>query len=284
MVSPTDIWAIGLPASIYHWDGTAWSQVSTPPPPFGPDVLYGLAAAASNDVWAVGSQGGGESSRILASFTGDGTAWTYVCCTSSAAGAAPAGGIGTLDDLFDVAALGNGTARVVGERMTDINPVATLFGNCTIAGCSIYPSASGVYNAISEDGVWIGGGTPNSQTLIAGPNTSAPDVGDIRDIAVVAPNSVWATGRTGIIRWDGTAWAVVPAPAPTTGTGWQAIDGVAANDVWAANGDGTLWHWDGSGWTAANLPGLTVRGIDMTGPVGWAGHHRLGQHADHPAL
>ena len=46
---------------------------------------------------------------------------------------------------------------------------------------------------------------------------------------------------------------------------------MAANDVWAANGDGTLWHWDGSGWTAANLPGLTVRGIDMTGPgAGWA--------------
>ena len=142
VVSPTDIWAIGLPASIYHWDGTAWSQVSTPPPPFGPDVLYGLAAAASNDVWAVGSQGGGSFSypRVL---HWDGTAWTYVCCTSSAAGAAPAGGIGQLDDLFDVAALGNGTARVVGERMTDINPVATLFGNCTIAGCSIYPSRIG---------------------------------------------------------------------------------------------------------------------------------------------
>jgi hypothetical protein len=107
--------------------------------------------------------------------------------------------------------------------------------------------------------------------LIVGPNSSAPDVGYITSIAVVAPNSVWAAGRQGIIRWDGTAWAVVPAPPPTTGIGWRVIDGVAANDVWAANGDGTLWHWDGSGWTAANLPGITVTGIDMTGPgAGWA--------------
>src|SRR5687768_16944581 len=62
VISTTDIWAVGsqeqsqgqLPLTlIEHWDGTQWSVVPSPNPTGGVE-LYGVSAAASDDVWAVG--------------------------------------------------------------------------------------------------------------------------------------------------------------------------------------------------------------------------------------
>lgn len=55
-VSSNDIWAVGAafePApNIWHWDGTQWSSIF----PFTL-ALFGVAAAAPGDIWAVGSNG-----------------------------------------------------------------------------------------------------------------------------------------------------------------------------------------------------------------------------------
>jgi hypothetical protein len=89
-----DIWAVGQGkgfftnqtfAKIRHWDGTRWTQklcyaasASNPPAGYegegGPDAYFtGVAAAASNNVWAVGANGSGP--MIL---HWDGRAWTAV--------------------------------------------------------------------------------------------------------------------------------------------------------------------------------------------------------------
>jgi hypothetical protein len=89
-----DIWAVGqgkgfftnqTSAKIRHWDGTRWTQklcfaasASNPPEGYegeGGSSAYftGVAAVASNDVWAVGALGSG--SMIL---HWDGQAWTAV--------------------------------------------------------------------------------------------------------------------------------------------------------------------------------------------------------------
>ena len=57
-----DAWAVGYNAEIIdedltlamHWNGTTWSQVSTPNVGAGNNILYGVAALASDNVWAVG--------------------------------------------------------------------------------------------------------------------------------------------------------------------------------------------------------------------------------------
>jgi hypothetical protein len=89
----SDIWAVGdgkgiftnqTFATIRHWDGARWSQKvcraasgSNPPQGYeggGPDAYFtGVAAAASNDVWAVGVSGSGP---IILHW--DGQAWTRV--------------------------------------------------------------------------------------------------------------------------------------------------------------------------------------------------------------
>ena len=88
-----DVWAVGdgkgiftnqTFATIRHWDGTRWTEKvcraassSNPPEGYeggGPDAYFtGVAAAASNNVWAVGVRGSGP--MIL---HWDGRAWTTV--------------------------------------------------------------------------------------------------------------------------------------------------------------------------------------------------------------
>ncbi len=59
-ISSTDAWAVGLQNSltgvvIEHWDGASWSLVSSPAFSGVNEILNGVAADASNDVWVVGS-------------------------------------------------------------------------------------------------------------------------------------------------------------------------------------------------------------------------------------
>ena len=79
-VSATDIWAVGsrvldygqyiVHLSIFeHWDGNEWTLIDTP---LG-QVVYGVEAVASNDVWAVGTTG---SQALILHW--DGAGWTSV--------------------------------------------------------------------------------------------------------------------------------------------------------------------------------------------------------------
>src|SRR5262249_41972297 len=62
-ISPTDAWAVGSTVPSIsaisstlteHWDGSKWSMVSSPNVGSFSNELLGVAAVASNDVWAVG--------------------------------------------------------------------------------------------------------------------------------------------------------------------------------------------------------------------------------------
>ena len=79
-VSATDIWAVGsrvldygqyiVHLSIFeHWNGNQWTLIDTP---LG-QVIYGVEAVASNDVWAVGTTG---SQALILHW--DGAGWTSV--------------------------------------------------------------------------------------------------------------------------------------------------------------------------------------------------------------
>jgi hypothetical protein len=74
-ISMNNVWAVGLFDNlsgdlVEHWDGTSWSVVSSPAFNGTNDVLYGISADASNDVWAVGNSNGG----LILHF--DGSSWS----------------------------------------------------------------------------------------------------------------------------------------------------------------------------------------------------------------
>jgi hypothetical protein len=64
VISANDVWAVGsgtvldeAGTATLHWNGTAWSVISSPNvTPEVDNSLAGVAAIASNDVWAVGTQ------------------------------------------------------------------------------------------------------------------------------------------------------------------------------------------------------------------------------------
>jgi hypothetical protein len=84
--APGDGWAVGTvsdPSSLasrtlaYHWDGTAWTRSPTPDPAGAadPNQLSAVAARATNDVWAAGSDTYPGASLVL---HWNGTAWRQV--------------------------------------------------------------------------------------------------------------------------------------------------------------------------------------------------------------
>ncbi len=82
---PNDVWAVGrwfqtYPYSktfAFHWNGHAWSQVSTPNGAGSSNSLDDVATLSPTNAWAVGWAGLGRSSQTLITHW-DGTAWTQV--------------------------------------------------------------------------------------------------------------------------------------------------------------------------------------------------------------
>jgi hypothetical protein len=71
---PTGGFSAHPTAVIEHWDGTRWTVVPSPNPnPQGDNGLGAVAAAAANDVWAVGEQLKGPFTEHW-----NGTSWTIV--------------------------------------------------------------------------------------------------------------------------------------------------------------------------------------------------------------
>ena len=102
---------------------------------------------------------------------------------------------------------------------------------------------------------------PCSGTVLASPNAGSGST--LADIAVVAPNDIWAVGsyevpgplwQTFILHWNGTSWSVIPSPDQAPGSNYlYGVTARAANDVWAV----------GSYTDASN----NTQGADS--PLGW---------------
>jgi WD40 repeat protein len=122
-------------------------------------------------------------------------------------------------------------------------------------------------------------------TVIPSPNVGSAN-NNLVALSALAPNDVWAVGsygdsndyrdkaksRTLIMRWNGTAWAVVPSPdVPGVSNGLNGVLALSPNDAWAVGSSGgdpieigpdksrtLVLHWDGKTWkqVASPDPGL----------------------------
>ncbi len=89
-LAPGDVWAVGSYENaangflepqktlVEHWDGTHWKMIASPNAQAFFNTLSGLVALASNDIWAVGSQGAlsGLSKTLIEHW--DGMRWSIV--------------------------------------------------------------------------------------------------------------------------------------------------------------------------------------------------------------
>ncbi|MDQ3706920.1 MAG: S-layer homology domain-containing protein [Chloroflexota bacterium] len=119
----------------------------------------------------------------------------------------------------------------------------------------------------------------------------SPNVGTLFDVDDAAPDSIWALGERGILRWDGTVWSEVPWPGSESVT-LNAIEAISWNDVWVVGFhkvDNTTLaiHWDGSQWSTVSTPNAANgRGhlLDVTGSssndvwaAGWSAEDECGE-------
>jgi uncharacterized protein (TIGR03118 family) len=293
-IADNDIWAVGFSDQVLappvvdstlaeHWDGKSWSIVSTPPLPSGgvnpPNAqFFGVAAAASNDVWAVGVRTGPNNpdfgEQLIEHWNG--TSWTVDTTGPTIEG----------DSLSAVTVVSSNNVWAVGGASGNALVEHWDGTSWSIVSNPVIASAGGLssVSADSANDVWaVGqagtGGPPilhfdgTNWTLVA----PHPDI-EATSVVALSPTNVWAVGTVGVFfnhrthrqaaieHWDGTSWSIVPSPAPTKSPGLDSflngITAISANNIWAVGlvdtslgGQATLTeHWDGTSWKIINSP------------------------------
>jgi hypothetical protein len=244
-ISANDVWAVGLQdqddfspdlSLTQHWNGTAWSIVPSPNPsrdPFyGENYLSGVAAVASNDVWAVGYQqtDKGYSELII---HWDGSAWTLIPPLR--------GSYRVLTDVVklsasDIWAVGYQFNFTAGYQGLTMHWNGTQWSDVAVPQLDNGSFYLHAVTAVSSSDIWA--------------------VGD-QDYPV----------RPAVIHWDGASWSFVETPDMDLGAGLASFRGIAAlatDDVWATGffrkgfGDdqNLVEHWDGASWTQVTVPNV----------------------------
>jgi hypothetical protein len=290
-IADNDIWAVGAniittsptapapPPLVEHFNGTSWNVIPTPVLSSGganpPDAaFFGVAAAASNDVWAVGYRDDpintANSGQLIEHWNG--TSWRV-----NTTGPEIPGDVlhsVTVVSSNNVWAVGNATSNGLIEHWD--GTAWSIVSNSVIAGAGQLSSIS----ADSANDVWAVGNRVAAILHFNGTTWSrvaSPSL-DANSVTALSPTNVWAVGtvevffnrrfhqKAAIEHWDGTSWSIVSNPNPTSSPGLDSslngIAAISANDIWAVGTFHTstgspatlIEHWDGTSWTIISSP------------------------------
>jgi hypothetical protein len=236
--TPSDAWAVGCSfdtnanchALTEHWDGSAWSVVSTPAVTGAVSTeLLGVSGDSSTDVWAVGdffTQTNGGAFILH----WNGSAWSRV-----------AGARGGIGGLQAVSAISPSDAWAVGGS----NLIEHWDGHA--------------WSVVAAPATGLHGGDLQGVTAIS--STDVWAVGSSFD-SKFRSHSV-------ILHWDGTSWSVSPSPKTGPSSSLVGVSAASANDVWAVGQDfpsstaTLIEHWNGASWSV--VPGPNVPVSKLTG-------------------
>jgi hypothetical protein len=235
-----DAWAVGffsmgldgrglLQPLVEHWDGRTWRRATTPH--VGANaMLTGVAAAASDAVWAVGSYSEGRTDIHALIERWDGQQWAVVASPD----------ISVNHALTAIAARSARDIWAVGWQARDARRVPLVEH-------------------------WDG----RQWAIVAVPE-NASDSGLLNAVAAGRPNSVWVAGDSTLhgsgfaMHWDGSQWTRVDVPGARTLTG---IGVLGSADVWIVGASSSrqpfVARWNGTTWitSVVNAPPGTLRAI-----------------------
>ena len=240
-----DVWAVGASERVRssyntfveHWDGTQWNIISSPNVGTN-DVLYGVAALAPDNVWAVGEYNNGDNVLIE---HWDGTQWSVV----------PGVNPGNVNNSF---------YSVTAISANDIWAVGFTSSTSSVHEQTLIEHWNGTQ--------WSRVSSPNVPKI----------GNFLLSVSASATNNVWAVGylvsnqQTLTERWDGTKWSLVPGIPAHSGSYVQ-FNGVVAlstNNVWAAGYADTerqtlIGRWNGTKWNAVSSPSPGMQGNVLKG-------------------
>ncbi|MEO8563495.1 MAG: hypothetical protein ABI601_15555 [bacterium] len=243
--SATDVWVggpSGGPTTLQHWNGSSWTPAggycTLTPLKCETTSLWG---AASNDVWAVGSE--------FVHY--DGSAWTFFA--TPAATLRAVWGVAS-NDIY--AGGNNGDIyHYDGATWTALSHVTTGLGTQLVS--TIWGTGtSNIYVGTSDPATTGGLGVRrfNGSTW----STVSAGINSARVIWGSGPNDIYAGGDAGLLRhWNGTSWSTASAPFGSSPA--DAIFGIwgsSSTSVYVTQTNGNLWHWNGSSWV--NLPNANM--------------------------
>jgi hypothetical protein len=245
-----DAWAVGLRSAkavdrtlAIHWDGGAWSAITTPNVGAGANTLVDVEAIAPADAWAVGqsSDEAGDLSTTLAMHW-DGGRWKTVKTPNLSTS------FGAYNILNAVVALSPTDVWAAGwSSNPDLNTIQLLFMH------------------------WNG-----MKWRLAASPTPLGAFQFVNGLAAVTSDDVWAVGfdesfspsSTLAAHWNGRRWRIIRTPGGLGGDEQlHAVAALGTDDVWAVGDDLTggpatttpfAEHWDGHDWTRVPVP--TARG------------------------
>jgi len=210
-----------------HWNGAAWSVVSSPVPNgSASSALNAVSAASSTNVWAVGYSQDASFVRKTLVERWNGKRWQIVASPNPSP---------YENRLTGVAAL----------SPTDVWAVG----------------ASG-----QEDQVLVEHWNGTTWSVVSTPSAGSGD-NILYGVTAVAANDVWGVGaqaegtRTLTEHWNGSAWSIVASPNPDAGTANDdliAVSAITGTDVWAvgfsSNYKTLTFQWNGSRWKVVTSP------------------------------
>jgi len=270
-IADNDIWGVGWtsPNGTYepvavHFNGTSWSAVPIPTLSKG-GLLDGVAAAASNDVWAVGSSPGFSNSLIE---HWNGTSWSVVSSPTLPNGSY----------LSAVTAVSSTNVWVVGTKANFTGDLVEHWNgtSCSVVSSPAFSGATDLLRGISADAsndVWAVGDDFGVGTAILHFNGTSWSrmatkvFAGLNGVTALSPTDVWAVGittgghgpRPRIETSNGTSWSIVPSP--DSGTSLLGIAAVSANDIWAVGNVG-IENWNGTSWSIfSTSPGAAVTAL-----------------------
>jgi hypothetical protein len=311
VLSASSVWAVGSYTKnadglsvdlIEHWNGSAWSVVSSPDPGGGAgDFLSGVSAVSPSDIWAVGTYFTSTAVRTLV-LHWNGTAWSHVASPNPGSYDNDLTAVDAIsaDDIWAVGDYNNGSA----------GPDQTLILHWNGASWTQVPSPDpdaqndlSAVSATSSSNAWaVGEFGPlfSSSTFILHWNGTAwtqvslpalPDGAELFGVDATAAGNAWAVGSTAtktvMLHWNGTAWALTPSPKLISSSP-SGVVATSATNAWAIAGTQIL-HWNGTKWSQVTISrpkNVTLDGIAATSPTtAWAvGQHGNGVNADALAL
>jgi hypothetical protein len=293
-------WAVGCrPATFqcpgngvdvaYHWNGSAWKQVSVPMPvpPNPADTesgqLTGVKVISPTDAWAVG-----DSSPTGAQIVHwNGTAWKQVAVPKlpSPYGAGYSlSGVGA-SSASNVWAVGYGgdndsiTLRYNGKswsRVASPSPGSTyLYGVAATSASNAWAVGSDVGSCACDKALilrWNGKAWKVVVNAFPAPSSASA----LNSVVALSATSAWAGGYTRatanvalLMNWNRSSWKRV-----TSGIGYGSAAGAtdvfgvtatASDDVWAVGS--RILHWNGATWKSVGIPALPGLGLSFLAGV-----------------
>ncbi|MHB8078017.1 MAG: beta propeller repeat protein [Candidatus Krumholzibacteriia bacterium] len=283
-----DIYVVGRPGILLHWDGTAWSlqDLGTS------EILTAVWGTGPSDVFVVGYKG------LVYHY--DGSGWSLMNSGTTrdlyAVGRGPGDGVYICGDNAVLFRLEAGTWQDTPDTAVLYNPAGTATVDTLVRSFNEIAALTNItpYAISGSDGValmtdvrptrWRRGPIGISDWLNVGwgganisDNWLASDTGklfrlqsvfgtlswlEVSSPATIAVDDMWGTPdaltyyfvtRDGqIVRRsaDGTSIVVVYS----SGFWLSGIWGSAANDIYAVGYDATMLHWDGSTWSTVTVP------------------------------